>query len=131
MTMIEIHTDSREKTSGIIGLLQKRADVNVFDSHLPVGDYSVGGGIVIERKSANDLLNSIRDDRFHEQALNMVLHVTRPVYLLEGDIYSTRSEFSVESLSGAVAWLFAQGISVIPSSSPRSTRATTRSAVSM
>lgn len=124
MTMIEIHTDSREKASGIIDLLRKRDNVTIFDSHLPVGDYSVGGGIVIERKSANDFLNSMRDDRFHEQALNMVLHAVRPVYLLEGDIYSTRSEFSVESLSGAVAWLHAQGISVVPSSSPRATAET-------
>jgi ERCC4-type nuclease len=118
MTMIEIHTDSREKVSGIIGMLQKRVDVTVVDSHLPFGDYSVGGGIVIERKRADDFLNSMRDDRFHEQALNMVLHAQKPVYLLEGCIYSTRSEFTVQSLSGAVAWLFAQGISVIPSSSP-------------
>jgi ERCC4-type nuclease len=124
MTMIEIHTDSREKASGIIGMLQKRENVTIVDSHLPVGDYSVGGGIVIERKSANDFLNSMRDDRFHEQALNMVLHAPRPVYLLEGDIYATRSEFSVESLSGAVAWLHAQGISIVPSSSPRASAET-------
>jgi len=124
MTMIEIHTDSREKKSGIIDLLRKRADVTIFDSHLPVGDYSVGGGIVIERKSAADFLNSMRDDRFHEQALNMVAHVARPVYLLEGDIYGTRSEFSVNALSGAVAWLHAQGISVVPSSSPLATAET-------
>lgn len=123
MTTIEIHTDSREPAL-IINLLRKRENVTIFNSQLPFGDYSVGGGIVIERKSADDFLNSMRDDRFHEQALNMVLHVARPVYLLEGDIYTTRSEFSVESLSGAVAWLHAQGISVVPSSSPRATAET-------
>lgn len=123
MNMIEIHTDSREPGL-IINLLRKLENVIIVNSQLPVGDYAVGGGIVIERKSANDFLQSIRDDRFHEQALNIVLHAARPVYLLEGDIYNTPSEFSIESLTGAVAWLHAQGISVIPSSSPKVTAET-------
>lgn len=123
MTMIEIHTDSREPAL-IIDLLRKRENVTIFNSQLPFGDYSVGGGIVIERKTADDLLNSMRDDRFHEQALNMVLHAAKPYYLLEGDIYKTRSEFSVQSLAGSMAWLSAQGISIIPSSSPLATAET-------
>lgn len=123
MTMIEIHTDSREPAL-IINLLRKRENVTLFNSQLPFGDYSVGGGIVIERKTANDLIQSMLDDRFHEQALNMVLHVAKPYYLLEGDVYATRSKFSVQSLAGSMAWLAAQGISIIPSSSPQSTAET-------
>lgn len=121
MSLIEIHTDSRESKCGIIALLKQREQVNVIDYQLPVGDYYVGGGVIIERKTAIDLIQSMEDGRFHEQALNMVANYAKPAYILEGDIYSTRSKWSVTALGGCMAWLHAKGISVMPSSSAQAT----------
>ncbi len=121
MTMIEIHADSREQRSGIVDMLKKRADANVIDIQLAVGDFSVGGGIIIERKTAVDFIHSLDDGRFHGQIFNMKLNYTKPVVILEGDIFSTRSKFSKASLGGAMAWIHANGVSLIPSTSPEAT----------
>lgn len=114
MTMIEIHADMREQRCGLVDLIKKRADVNVLDVALPIGDFSVGGGIIIERKTAKDFLGSIIDGRFHEQVLKMKLNYSKPVVILESDIYSTRSKFSLQALGGALAWMAAQGVNIIP-----------------
>lgn len=114
MTMIEIHADMREQRCGLVDLIKKRADVNVLDVALPIGDFSVGGGIIIERKTAKDFLGSIIDGRFHEQILKMKLNYSKPVVILESDIYSTRSKFSIQALGGALAWMAAQGVNIIP-----------------
>jgi len=115
--MIEIHADVREQRSGIVSSLKRRTDVEVVDAALPIGDFSVGGGIVIERKSAVDFINSIVDGRFHEQMIMLSLNYAKPTVLLEGDIFNTRSKFAPAALAGAVAWIHAQGVSLIPSSS--------------
>lgn len=114
MAMIEIHADMREQRSGLVDLLKKRGDVNVLDLALPIGDFSVGGGIIIERKTAVDFINSIMDGRLHEQVIKMKLNYTHPTIIVESDIYSTRSKFSLESLGGMYAWILAQGVRVVP-----------------
>jgi ERCC4-type nuclease len=119
--MIEIHADVREQRSGIVTSLKRRTDVEVLDAALPIGDFSVGGGIVIERKSAVDFINSITDGRFHEQMIMLSLNYQKPTVLIEGDIFGTRSKFAPHALAGAIAWIHAQGISLIPSSSTDTT----------
>ena len=67
--------------------------------HLPVGDIWIGlqaelqiakGGLVIERKSANDLEASILDGRYREQRARLLSfckeHEAHPMYIIEGDI---------------------------------------------
>jgi ERCC4-type nuclease len=44
------------------------------------------------------------------------LNYQKPTVLLEGDVFATRSKFAPAALAGAIAWIHAQGISLIPSS---------------
>lgn len=113
--MIEIHADTQEQPSGIIASLKKKPDAEIHDLKLHVGDYDVGGGILIERKREQDFINSMLDGRFHEQMLMLTLNCKRPAVIIEGDIHSTRSKFTPANLAGGLAWIFANGISLIHS----------------
>ena len=68
-------------------------NIQLKSETLPIGDIIINDGtedkIIIERKSVNDLLSSIKDGRYEEQSyrLNGLQHHNHNiVYLIEGDI---------------------------------------------
>jgi len=67
--MKPIIIDYREKTSRVPDLL-KNLDLPISFGQLPVGDYLVGD-FVVERKTAEDFVNSLIDGRLHTQLFQL------------------------------------------------------------
>jgi ERCC4-type nuclease len=69
-------------------------DINIVIETLPLGDIIICNEnateeIIIERKSINDLLSSIKDGRYEEQSYRLngnKIHNHNIIYLIEGDI---------------------------------------------
>jgi len=104
------------------------ANIKIKSETLPLGDIIINDGmedkIIIERKSVNDLLSSIKDGRYEEQSyrLNGINHHNHNiVYLIEGEFKKSRcfkSDTSVEQLTMYSAMLslnYFKGFSVIRS----------------
>ncbi len=82
---IRIVADEREKNSQIPDLL-KNMGVFVDLQQLPVGDYIVSPETIIERKTMNDLINSVYDGRLFIQCSDLVTHYSKPLIIIEGSI---------------------------------------------
>ena len=93
-----IKIDTRE-TALLHQILNQTTTIPVFKNiqikseTLPIGDIIINDGtedtVIIERKSVNDLLSSIKDGRYEEQSyrLNGLNHHNHNiVYLIEGDL---------------------------------------------
>lgn len=92
-----IKIDTRE-TALLHQMLNQSATIPVFKNiqikseTLPIGDIIINDGtedkLIIERKTVNDLLSSIKDGRYEEQSyrLNGICHHNHNiVYIIEGD----------------------------------------------
>lgn len=101
--MIKIHADMRE--SATIAELKQYPDVHVEVGSLPTGDFRIGQEVIVERKTAIDFVQSIRDKRLFEQVAKMKISFERPIIFIEGDVYATRSEISEDGIDGALSWL--------------------------
>jgi ERCC4-type nuclease len=80
-----IVVDEREKRSGIPDLL-RQAGAFIDFARLKVGDYIVSPDTAIERKTIQDLLNSIYDGRLFVQCSQLNEHYIKPVLVVEGNI---------------------------------------------
>jgi DNA excision repair protein ERCC-4 len=101
---IRIVCDEREKNSQIPDILRSM-DVFVDFKQLPVGDYIVSPEIVIERKTINDLINSVYDGRLFIQCTDLITHYLKPFLIIEGNIIdlgnpdkSTNSKLLVDKI---------------------------------
>ncbi|MEO8211435.1 MAG: ERCC4 domain-containing protein, partial [bacterium] len=83
MTFIKITCDFREKHSGIPKLLADNK-VNVSFSSLSTGDYIINDQIIVERKTAEDFIQSIMDNRLFEQCSKLKKDSRRVLILMEG-----------------------------------------------
>lgn len=90
---IVVYVDTREQNSAIAEKLKEMGcDVRV--KMLDLGDYVLSDGIVAERKTTEDFLQSIIDGRLFEQLDRMKSNYKRPLLIIEGDfsrIYSLRN----------------------------------------
>ena len=82
---VRILVDERERKSGIPDLL-RRAGAIIDFAQLKVGDYVVSPETAIERKTIQDLLNSIYDGRLFIQCSQLNEHYMKPVLIVEGNI---------------------------------------------
>jgi DNA excision repair protein ERCC-4 len=80
-----IVVDERERRSGIPDLLRQAGAIIDF-AQLKVGDYVVSPNTAIERKTIQDLLNSIYDGRLFVQCSQLNEHYAKPVLIVEGNI---------------------------------------------
>lgn len=103
---IVIYCDMRETRSGIIPKLQELG-AKVQVGELETGDYVISGDIVVERKTAADFLASVIDGRLFNQTGKMRLSFSKPIFLIEGDVYGTRSAMTREAIDGALSFLVA------------------------
>jgi hypothetical protein len=62
-----IEADDRECAGGVVDALAAHPQVAVAVGRLSLGDYLPGGGVVVERQSAADLVVSIRDRHRFDQ----------------------------------------------------------------
>ena len=83
---IKVEIDFREKTSGIIEILDKEYNDKIDYSfcNLETGDYILEKKVIFERKTLPDLLQSIKDGRIFRQAYKMHNHNMHCVLILEG-----------------------------------------------
>ena len=82
--MIRIYADYREKDSGIPDLIKEKGAIVILDN-LSVGDYVISDEIAIERKSVEDLVNSVFDKRFFDQLSRLSETYPKSFILIEGD----------------------------------------------
>jgi len=84
-------------------------NIQLITESLPIGDIIINDGtedkLIIERKSVNDLLSSIKDGRYEEQSyrLNGLNHHNHNIiYLIEGDVNKVnrfKADSGVEKLT--------------------------------
>jgi len=119
-----IRVDVREIRSGVTQLLQQNQLLRVEFEELPVGDFILSDEVCVERKAATDFVLSIMDGRLFGQVAQMKATYLRPIVVLEGDVFNTRSAISRESLMGAISWLnVIEGIGTVHSRSAAETAA--------
>ena len=96
-----IVVDHREASSKLPELLKMHGhDVSL--EHLNVGDVKISDRILIERKSARDLIDSIIDGRLISQARKLQSSASRPLIVIES-IESDR--LHPNAVYGAMAWI--------------------------
>ncbi len=109
-----VKIDTRE-TALLHQILNQTSTIPVFKNiqikseTLPIGDIIINDGtedkVIVERKSVNDLLSSIKDGRYEEQSyrLNGLNHHNHNiVYLIEGDLNKInrfKTDIAVEKLT--------------------------------
>jgi len=98
---IVVYVDSRELRSGVPKHLKELgADVEVRT--LDVADYVVSEDVGIERKSANDFIQSIIDGRLFDQVERLKAAYEKPVIIIEGELYGVRN-IHPNAIRGAIA----------------------------
>jgi Fanconi anemia group M protein len=101
LTIIKITCDFREKNSGIPKLLADKK-VNISFSSLTAGDYIINDQILVERKTAEDFIQSIMDNRLFEQCSKLKKDLRRVLILIEGNPYKTEHKIDGSAVKGAI-----------------------------
>ncbi|MBC8741873.1 hypothetical protein F6X40_35585 [Paraburkholderia sp. UCT31] len=122
--MPHIIVDHRESRSAVIQALRADPAVTLEVKELSCGDYLVREDVAIERKSATDFVLSIFDQRLFQQVARLKQEFARPIFVVEGDVFKTRSQISPQSLQGAISYLVAvEGVTLLTYDSPAQTAA--------
>mgnify|MGYP003541883864 FL=1 len=100
--LISIQADHRENPSGIPELLAGNDGVPLHVSTLPAGDYVINGTIGVERKSAEDFVQSIIANRLFDQIARLKRSASRPLLIVEGNPYMTAHKIQDCAIRGAV-----------------------------
>lgn len=95
-----IHVDDRENK--VMKELSKK-DVAVRSSRLEIGDFLVSDRTAVERKTAEDFVSSIIDNRLFPQLKAMVEEFDNPVLLIEGDDLYRHRDVHPNAIRGALA----------------------------
>lgn len=97
-----IIVDRRELTSSVAEELIRKG-YKVIPAPLEEGDYIISKRVTIERKTAQDLSDSLVDGRLFDQAERLSSRCERPVILIEGDDIFNRRKINRNALHGALA----------------------------
>ncbi len=108
---MQIVADHREKKSGLIKLLEE-SGFQVKVKALAHGDYVISDEVVIERKTAHDLIVSIIDGRLFSQVAALKKSFTSPLLLVEGNPFITDTKMNYKAIRGAI--LSIQAIWYVP-----------------
>jgi ERCC4-type nuclease len=90
---VTVFIDHRERESNVGRILGKK-DISVKEVQLEVADYVISDRIGIERKTVQDLLNSVINQRLFDQLTRMSASYEKPVLIIEGDpkeLYTARN----------------------------------------
>jgi len=99
--------DHREEASQIPAELTL-IGIETESMQLSLGDYIVSDRLIVERKSGNDLAQSIMDGRLFDQVKRLVETYDNPVLIVEGKVPMKRSAFQ-----GAIVSVIKNGVSVL------------------
>ena len=98
-----MYVDSRELKSQVPKML-KELGVHLEIKTLDIGDYIVSEDVAIERKAANDFIQSIIDGRLFDQARRLKEAYLKPIIIIEGELYGIRN-IHPNAIRGALAAL--------------------------
>ncbi len=98
---LRVVVDTRELHSPVAHELSKLG-VEIVPETLDIGDYILSGDVIVERKTLNDLVNSILDKRLFEQLKTLKQAYSTPVLLLEREEALQRA-FNPDALYGAIS----------------------------
>ncbi|MGP0171142.1 ERCC4 domain-containing protein [Pseudomonas sp. NCHU5208] len=121
--MIKIYVDAREASSRVTEVLKESASIEL--ANLEVGDYVLSHDTVVLRRTANEFVEGVLQERLFNQASKARLQFGRVVILVvDGDIYSTSQAVMPEMLDSAMSRLTVLlGCSVFHTRSPHRTAA--------
>jgi Fanconi anemia group M protein len=101
MPNIKISADYRERQSGIPGLLiEKGVDISIDE--LPAGDYLINENILVERKTKNDFVLSLINNRLFNQCSKLKRSLKNLLFIIEGNPYKTTHNISYQAVKGAL-----------------------------
>lgn len=99
----KIYIDNREMKSKVVrNLRDLEAELEI--QKLDLGDYILSKDVIIERKSAEDFLSSLMDNRLFEQSSRLVETYRNPIIILEGSPYGIR-DIHPNAIRGAISSL--------------------------
>ena len=114
-----IYVDSREMKSGVVKELYSKAELKI--KNLEVADYVLSDRVAVERKTAEDFINSlIKGERdLFSQLLSLRKSYLRPLLIIEGELYG---RVHPNAIRGALAAIVVDlGIPVIQTKSQQET----------
>ncbi len=98
---LTILCDNRETASPVVRILSTLG-INIILKQLPVSDYVISKYIGIERKSAQDFTDSIKDGRIFNELINLKENFENAILILEGDTF-LNSNLSENALYGTIS----------------------------
>ena len=101
MTIIKIICDFRERNSGIPKLLEDKK-IDISFSNLITGDYIINDQIIVERKTAEDFIQSVMNNRLFEQCSKLKKVPGRILILIEGNPYKTEHKIDTRAVKGVI-----------------------------
>ena len=109
-----IYVDTREVSTSLIKTISQDKQIELIAKKLDVGDFLLSDRIIVERKTAQDFLQSIIDGRLLKQASVMASNYPMAIIILEGrHLYGLRN-IHPNAIRGAIVALTIDfGINVI------------------
>ncbi|MCA1789750.1 MAG: hypothetical protein LC667_07800 [Thioalkalivibrio sp.] len=112
---LHIRVDARER-GRIITRLEGLPGVTLESVEMDLGDYLLPGDLIIERKSATDLILSVVDRSLWDKVAKLRSQHERVVYIVEGDLYTARFHQQALDIHRALAMMVVMhGVTVLPS----------------
>ena len=98
---ITIVADFRENASGIVQILIELG-IKINVQVLKRGDYLINNQLIVERKTKDDFVLSLMQNRLFKQCANLKKTNYHQILLIEGNPYKTKHSISREAIRGAL-----------------------------
>jgi len=109
--------DNRETASAVVRALSLMG-VSLELKQLPIADYILSERVGIERKSAQDFNESVKDGRLFNELFELKNNFVRPILILEGDPF-INSNINQNALYGAITSIILNlGITIYKTNNP-------------
>ena len=119
--LLDVEVDDRERSQSLLATLASMPEVTVTRRRMEVGDYRWGGCLLVERKTLDDLLASIFEQRFFRQIHRLRQAAEAPCLVIEGTADpAQRERYRPAVIQGALIHAtLVQGIPILRSRHPR------------
>nr|WP_236609714.1 DEAD/DEAH box helicase [Archaeoglobus sulfaticallidus] len=100
---VVIYVDSREMKSGVVKELFKHAEIKI--RNLEAADYVLSDRVGVERKTAEDFIDSITsaDRNIFNQLLELKKSYQKPILIIEGELYGRIHPNAIRGAIAAIA----------------------------